>query len=200
MDTLTERQADILGFVRCQIEGGLPPTLAEIAEAFDFNQPAAALKHLRALEAKGYLKLLPSVNRGIRLLAPGRALEGLPVIGRVAAGHPILAEAHVERHVALAASLFHPRAHYLLHVRGDSMREAGILDGDLAAIHRTSDVRSGQIVVARLDDEVTLKRLKRNRVGIELLPENPDYDPIPVDPKRQAFAIEGLYVGVLRLG
>lgn len=193
MDELTDRQRAILEFIAGRIEAGLPPTLRDIAQAFGFRHASGATKHLQALAAKGYLELTPDLARGLRLLVP----TGLPVIGRVAAGQPILAEAHIERHVRIDRSAFRPRADYLLRVQGDSMREAGILEGDLIAVHRTPEARSGQIVVARLGEEVTVKRLQRSGRRIRLLPENPDFAPIEVDPKAP-FALEGVYVGLLR--
>ncbi|HEX7111562.1 MAG TPA: transcriptional repressor LexA [Mizugakiibacter sp.] len=202
MPTLTDRQQAILDFVAVHIAThGLPPTLAEIATSFGFQQARAAQKHLQALEAKGCLELLPGKARGIRLRgAADAAPTGLPLVGRVAAGQPILADAHVERHLAVDPRLFHPRAHFLLRVQGDSMRGAGILDGDYAAVHRSAEARSGQIVVARVEEEITLKRLELTRGRVRLLPANPAYAPIEVDPRRDAFAIEGLYVGVIRAG
>ena len=200
MDELTDRQREILEFIARRIGEGLPPTLAEIAAAFGFNQPRAAWKHLQALQNKGCIELLPGRTRGIRLLAAPRTRPaGLPLIGRVAAGRPILAEAHIERHVAVDARLFSPRAHYLLRVQGDSMQGVGILDGDLVAVHRTPAANDGQIVVARIEDEVTVKRLRIRRQRVQLVAENPAYAPIEVDPRRTAFAIEGLYVGVIRV-
>lgn len=193
MDELTDRQRAILDFVAQCIDAGLPPTLAEIAGAFGIRHACGVTKHMKALEAKGYLALTPGTARGMRLLAP----TGLPVIGRVAAGQPILAEAHIERHVRVDTVLFRPRADYLLRVKGASMCGAGILDGDLIAVHRTPEARNGQIVVARLGEEVTVKRLQRNGRHVQLLPENPEFAPIEVDPKAP-FAIEGLYVGLLR--
>lgn len=197
MEQLTDRQRAILEFIAFRIDGGLPPTLAEIAQAFGFNQPRAAYKHLLALQAKDRIELLPGRVRGIRLKK--HAPSGLPLIGRVAAGKPILAEAHIERHVAVDARLFRPRAHFLLRVQGDSMQGAGILDGDLVAVHRTPEARDGQIVVARIEDEVTVKRLRIRHRRLQLHAENPAYAPIEVDPRRTAFAIEGLYVGVIRV-
>ncbi len=193
MDELTDRQRTILEFVAKRINAGQPPTLAEIAEAFGIRHACGVTKHLKALAAKGHLELTPGMARGMRLLAP----VGLPVIGRVSAGQPILAEAHVERHVRVDTTWFRPHADYLLRVKGASMRDAGILDGDLIAVHRTPEARNGQIVVARIDDEVTIKRLQRSGRRVELLPENPAFAPIEVDPKT-SFAIEGLYVGLLR--
>jgi repressor LexA len=194
---LTPRQAEILELLRTHLrETGFPPTRAEIAAHFGFSSPNAAEEHLRALERKGVIEILPGASRGLRLLQP----EGLPVVGRVAAGAPILAEQHIETHQRVDAGVFKPRAHYFLRVRGSSMRDAGILDGDLLAVHRTPDARAGQVVVARLNDEVTVKRLKRRGSQIQLLPENPDFEPIEVDPRRDRFAIEGIGVGIVRTG
>jgi len=208
MPDLTDRQQAILDFVRERIAAdGLPPTWAEIARAFGFRQTRAAQKHLQALETKGYLTLLPGKARGIRLspLAHARTAlrDGeveLPILGRVAAGLPIGADAGVQRHLLLDRRLFSSPPDYLLRVQGDSMREDGILDGDLVAVHRTNEARDGQTVVARLDDEITIKRLQLKSDGsIRLLPRNPDYAPIEVAPG-QDFAIEGLYCGLIREG
>ena len=194
---LTPRQKQILEMIRKTIETrGMPPTRAEIGEAFGFRSPNAAEEHLRALERKGAIELIPGSSRGIKLSAP----TGLPVVGRVAAGHPILAEEHIEEHYAVSAALFKPRAHYLLRVRGMSMRDAGILDGDLLAVHRTDKAENGQLVVARLDDEVTVKQFRRRGNIVTLLPRNPDFEPIRVDLKEQPLVIEGLGVGILRNG
>ena len=205
---LTDRQQAILDFVRGRIATeGLPPTWAEIATAFGFRQTRAAQKHLQALEAKGYLTLLPGKARGIRLPGAGPATIArlkrredqlqLPILGRVAAGAPIGANADVEKHLLVDRVMFSPTPDYLLRVRGDSMRDEGILDGDLVAVHRTSAARDGQVVVARIDGEVTIKRLKLGRQCVQLLPRNPDYAPIEIRPG-QDFAIEGLYCGLIR--
>ena len=197
MEELTARQAEVLQLIADFLQAtGFPPTRAEIAAQLGFRSANAAEDHLRALERKGYIEMLPGASRGIRL----RESLGLPVIGRVAAGNPILAEQHIQARYQLDPALFKPRADYLLKVRGMSMREAGILDGDLLAVHRTADARSGQIVVARLGNEVTVKRFKRLDNQVQLLPENPDFEPILVDPKRDFFAIEGLGVGIIRTG
>ncbi len=197
MQELTPRQREILELIRAFVaEFGIPPTRAEIAAELGFRSPNAAEEHLRALARKGAIELTPGTSRGIRLLES----EGLPVIGRVAAGQPILAEAHVEDRYDLDPGLFHPRADYLLRVRGMSMRDAGILDGDLLAVHATREAASRQIVVARLDDEVTVKRFHRRGRRVELRPENPDFEPIVVDLKVQSLVIEGRAVGVLRNG
>ena len=204
MPEITARQQAILDFVRERIAAdGMPPTLAEIARAFGFRQARAAQKHLAALETKGYLTLLPGKARGIRLPATTqRATRDdaltLPLLGRVAAGRPIGAAADIEREVIVDPHLFHPRPHYLLRVRGDSMRDDGILDGDLIAVHRTPEARSGQTVVARIDGEVTVKKLELAGDRVRLLPRNAEHAPIEVDPRTDDFAIEGLYVGVLR--
>jgi repressor LexA len=197
MKDLTSQQNKILQFIREAIEAtGFPPTRAEIARALDFRSPNAAESHLRALERKGAIEIMQGAARGIRL-AEG---PGIPLVGRVAAGSPILAEEHVEKHYQFDSSLFKPRADYLLRVRGMSMRDIGILDGDLLAVHRTADARTGQIVVARVNDEVTVKRLRRRGAVVELLPENPEFEPIVVDTRRESLAIEGIAVGVIRNG
>lgn len=198
---LTDRQQAILDFLSARIaQDGLPPSLAEIAQAFGFRQARSAQDHLRALEAKGLIELKPGKARGIRLLAPAPE-AGLPLVGRVAAGRPILADAHIERHVVVDPALFKPRAHFLLRVQGDSMIDAAILDGDLIAVHRTPEALDGQIVVARIEDEITVKRLRHRGDHLQLLSENPAYAPIEVSADSgDSFAIEGLFVGVLRLG
>ncbi len=200
---LTRRQSEILDLIRRHIEKtGLPPTRAEICEALGFRSPNAAEEHLRALEGKGAIEIRPGASRGLRLVAQGaRAPEfSLPVVGRVAAGQPILAVECIEDHYRVDPRLFRPRADYLLRVRGDSMRGAGILDGDLLAVHRSRRAENGQIVVARInEEEVTVKRLhRRSRYLVRLLPENPDYDPIELDLRRDSLAIEGIGVGMLR--
>ncbi len=206
MDPLTERQAEILRLIRELTEvSGFPPTRAEIARSMGFRSVNAAEQHLRALEKKGVLEILAGASRGLRVLDArpaarlGRLME-LPVIGRVAAGSPILAEAHVQGRFQLDPNLFTPRADYLLKVRGMSMRDAGILDGDLLAVHRSHEARSGQIVVARLADEVTVKRFRRRGNSVQLLPENPAFDPIELDLRQDELAIEGIGVGVIRSG
>lgn len=195
--TLTPRQQEILQLIRDTVAAtGVPPTRAEICQAFGFASPNAAEDHLRALARKGAIELSEGIARGIRLPEP----PGLPLVGRVAAGQPILAEQHIQARYQVDPSLFKPQADYLLKVRGMSMRDIGILDGDLLAVHRTSEARSGQIIVARLHDEVTVKRLHRQGSVVQLLPENPDFEPIVVDPRQDFFAIEGLAVGVIRNG
>jgi repressor LexA len=204
-EPLTERQAEILRLIKELTEvSGFPPTRAEIAERMGFRSVNAAEQHLRALERKGALEISSGASRGIKVRDRGtprlgRLLE-LPVIGRVAAGSPLLAEEHVQARYQIDPNLFTPRADYLLQVRGLSMRDAGILEGDLLAVHRTQDVRSGQIVVARLGEEVTVKRLRRRGNSLQLLPENPDFEPIEVDARSERFAIEGLGVGIIRSG
>ncbi len=179
----------------------MPPTRAEIAAGLGFRTASSAEDHLRALARKGALKLLPGASRGMRLTdMPELPGTGLPLVGRVAAGSPILAAEHIESRVQLDPALFTPRAHYLLRVRGQSMKDAGILDGDLLAVHKTADARSGQIVVARLGDYVTVKRLQRRDGRVLLVAENPDFAPIVVDGKRDALTIEGVGVGVIRSG
>ena len=200
MLTLTKRQQEILQFIRQFMEAeGFPPTRAEISRALGFRSVNAAEDHLKALVRKGAITMLPGTSRGIRLATREKA-GGLPVVGRVAAGHPILAEENLQGNYELDPDLFTPRAHYLLKVRGMSMRNAGILDGDLLAVHRTTEVRPGQIVVARVEDEVTVKRYRQRGNIVRLLPENPDFEPIVVDLRRQELSIEGLGVGVIRQG
>jgi len=197
MSELTPRQSEILALIRDHLEThGCPPTRAEIARTLGFRSANAAESHLRALARKGVLELTPGASRGIRLLEDASA--GLPLVGRVAAGAPILAEENIEGHYRVDADLFHPHADYLLRVNGESMRDIGILDGDLLAVHRTSEATNGQIVVARLDDEVTVKRFRRQGHRVELIAENPDYEPIRVDLRTEALVLEGLAVGVVR--
>ena len=206
MDALTDRQAEILRLVRELTEvSGYPPTRAEIAEKMGFRSVNAAEQHLRALEKKGAIEISSGASRGIRVRdgrssqRAGRLLE-LPVVGRVAAGAPMLAEENLQGHYQVDPNLFTPRADYLLRVRGMSMRDAGILEGDLLAVHKTEEARSGQIVVARLGDEVTVKRLRRRGNTVQLEAENPEFSPIEVDLRRDPLAIEGIAVGVIRNG
>ncbi len=218
MIKLTARQEQILGLIREAIDNtGFPPTRAEIAQTLGFRSANAAEEHLQALARKGAIEITPGTSRGIRLLdrpADGSGLLrasgqmtlphpalmqfSLPLIGRVAAGSPILAEEHISATYNVDPALFAARPDYLLKVRGMSMRDAGILDGDLLAVKKADTARDGQIVVARLDDEVTVKRFRRNGGSIELLPENPDFDAIRVEPGKHEFALEGLAVGLLR--
>jgi repressor LexA len=200
---LTARQRQILDWIRSFIDTrGMPPTRAEIATGLGFSTPSSAEDHLQALAKKGALEVIPGAARGLRLKdTPGVPGQGtLPLIRRVAAGSPILAAEHIEARYRIDPALFAPRADYLLRVRGTSMRDAGILDGDLLAVHKTSEARPGQIVVARIDDEVTVKRFKRRGREIILLPDNAEFEPIVVDPKRTEFTIEGIGVGLIRGG
>jgi len=199
MEKLTQRQQQVLDIVRQHIDDtGYPPTRADIALKLGFKSANAAEEHLKALARKGAIEMIAGASRGIRL--PESA--GIPIIGRVAAGNPILAEAHIEDYCSLPASFFKPHADFFLTVRGDSMMDAGILDGDLLAVHSTPIAKNGDIVVARIEDEVTVKRLHRTSQKhlLQLLPENRDYKPINIDLREQAFTIEGLSVGVLRRG
>ncbi len=201
MRQLTPRQSQILEMIQAFIaETGMPPTRAEIASELGFKSANAAEEHLRALQKKGALDLVPGASRGIQLKDSLREQMGLPLVGRVAAGSPILAEEHIETHYKLDPALFNPKPHYLLRVHGMSMKDAGILDGDLVAVHRTPEVRSRQIIVARLDDEVTVKRYRQDGSVVWLLPENEDFEPIQVDLTEQAMVIEGVVVGVIRDG
>jgi repressor LexA len=196
---LTPRQSQILALIRqCITETGYPPTRAEIAKELGFKSANAAEEHLKALARKGAIEMIPGTSRGIRL--PDNSDQGLPIVGRVAAGDPILAEENIEDRIDLPAGFFQPQADYLLRVRGDSMIDAGILDGDLLAVHKTQQATNGQIVVARIDQDVTVKRFQRTkkRNQILLLPENQAYAPIEVNLADQTFAIEGLSVGVIR--
>lgn len=205
---LSPRQREALDLIERQLgQTGYPPTRTELAEALGVRSANAAELHLQALARKGYIELVPGASRGIRLRSPksdGRKVDaagaraGLPLIGRVAAGAPLLAVEHVEDTIAIDPGLFHPRPDYLLRVAGESMRDAGILSGDLLLVHTTPDARNGQVVVARIDDEVTVKRYFRSERAVTLVAENPDFAPIVVEPDCQGFAIEGLAVGVLR--
>lgn len=194
---LTPRQQEILQLIETHVEeSGFPPTRAEICAAMGFSSPNAAETHLRALERKGVIEMTSGASRGIRLTQQ----TTLPVIGRVAAGSPMLAEQNIEQRYRIDPALFQPAADYFLRVRGMSMRDAGILEGDLLAVHRTTQFRSGQIVVARLHDEVTVKRIQRTRNTVELIPDNPEFQPIIVDLRRDPLEIEGIAVGVIRNG
>ena len=201
MKSLTPRQSQILHMIQEFIaDYGMPPTRAEIARELGFKSANAAEEHLRALQRKGVLDLVPGASRGIQLKDSLRDQLGLPLVGRVAAGSPILAEEHIETHYRLDPALFNPKPHYLLRVHGMSMKDAGILDGDLVAVHRTPEVRSRQIVVARVEDEVTVKRYRQDGTTVWLLPENEEFEPIQVDLKTQTMVIEGVVVGVIRDG
>ena len=197
MEKLTQRQQQVLDLIRRHIDDtGYPPTRADIARELGFKSANAAEEHLKALARKGAIEMIAGASRGIRL--PENS--GIPIIGRVAAGSPVLAQEHVEDHCAMPANFFKPAADFFLRVQGDSMIEVGIFDGDLLAVHSTPVAHNGDIVVARIDDEVTVKRLQRGNSKhlLQLLPENADYQPIDVDLRHQEFAIEGLSVGVLR--
>jgi len=204
---LTARQRQILDWIRAYLEStGMPPTRAEIASGLGFSTPSSAEDHLQALARKGAIEMLPGASRGLRLKDfPGMPVQGtLPLVGRVAAGNPILASENIEGRYRVDPALFSPRADYLLRVRGQSMRDAGILDGDLLAVHRTAEARNGQIVVARIGaaagDEVTVKRFRKRGREIVLQPENSAFEPIVVDPRATPFAIEGVGVGLIRSG
>jgi len=204
-ERFTSRQREILNFISEFIEKHkFPPTRSELSRHFGFRSPNAAETHLRALEKKAAIGIERGVSRGITLLplalaeVPGSVNPALPLIGRVAAGSPVLAQENIENEYRVDPGLFPRKPHYLLRVTGMSMRDAGILDGDLLAVHRTPEARNGQIVVARLDDEVTVKRFRRDGKRVSLLPENPEFEAIEVDLARQHLAIEGLGVGVIR--
>jgi repressor LexA len=212
---LTPRQQQVLELVQSAIERtGAPPTRAEIAAELGFRSANAAEEHLQALARKGVIDLVGGTSRGIRLKSdtlralnaargrqftlPGLAQLTLPLVGRVAAGSPILAQEHVDQTFVVEASLFQRQPDYLLKVRGMSMRDAGIMDGDLLAVQKTREAKNGQIVVARLGDDVTVKRLRRTKAGIELIPENPDFQTIVVPPESADFELEGIAVGLIR--
>jgi len=198
---LTDRQQEVLDLIRRYIDDtGYPPTRADIAHELGFRSANAAEEHLKALARKGAIEMIAGASRGIRIAEDARG--GIPVVGRVAAGSPILAQEHIEEYCAVPPNLFHPSADYFLRVKGDSMIDVGIFEDDLLAVHRTTDVQNGQIVVARIDDEVTVKRLQKTRSKhqVLLLPENSRYSPIEVDLREREFSIEGLSVGVLRRG
>jgi repressor LexA len=198
MRPLTQRQTQILTFIKDSIAlRGIPPTIAEIATALRVTSTNTVREQLRALARKGAIEIIPSVSRGIRVIED-RGRRGLPIVGRVAAGRPILAQEHIEGYHRLDARIFKPRADYLLRVHGMSMQGLGILDGDLLAVHRTPEARSGQIVVVRLDDEATVKRLRIRGHTAYLEPANPDFSPIKVDLRRTTPVVEGIGVGVLR--
>ncbi|MEY8713286.1 repressor LexA [Mangrovibacter phragmitis] len=201
MKALTTRQQEVYDLIRDHInQTGMPPTRAEIAQRLGFRSPNAAEEHLKALARKGVIEIVSGASRGIRLLLEETNDDGLPLVGRVAAGEPLLAQQHIEGHYQVDPSLFKPHADFLLRVSGMSMKDIGIMDGDLLAVHKTQDVRNGQVVVARIDDEVTVKRLKQQGNTVQLLPENNEFTPIVVDLREQNFTIEGLAVGVIRNG
>jgi len=204
MKKLTNRQAEILQLIKDNISvTGMPPTRAEIAKQLGFKSANAAEEHLKALAKKGAIEIIPGTSRGIRLIsdaANDEQEQGLPLIGQVAAGEPILAQEHVEAHYQVDPNMFHPSADYLLRVNGMSMKDIGIMDGDLLAVHKTNQAREGQVVVARVEDDVTVKRFEQQENKILLHPENPEFSTIVVDLEYQSVAIEGLAVGVIRNG
>lgn len=198
MKALTTRQQEVFDLIRDHIsQTGMPPTRAEIAQRLGFRSPNAAEEHLKALARKGAIEIVSGASRGIRLLTEEE--HGLPLIGRVAAGEPLLAQQHIEGHYQVDPSMFKPNADFLLRVSGMSMKDIGILDGDLLAVHKPR-MCAMAVVVARIDDEVTVKRLKKQGNVVELLPENSEFTPIVVDLRQQSFTIEGLAVGVIRNG
>ncbi len=202
---LTPRQAEILDFIRDAVKStGMPPTRAEIATMFGFRSPNAAEEHLRALAKKGAIEISSGTARGIHLAeqisGAMQSITALPLIGRVAAGSPILAEQNVEKNLPVDPGMFKPKADYLLKVKGLSMKDIGILDGDLLAVHAQRDARNGQIVVARMESDVTVKRFFKKGHQVQLVAENPDFEPIEIDLRRDPFEIEGLGVGVIRAG
>ena len=199
MKQITPKQYQVLEMVRDFItEYGIPPTRMEIANDLGFKSPNAAEEHLRALQRKGVIELLAGSSRGIRLKDSLREQIGLPLVGRVAAGDPILAEENIEAHYKIDPSMFNPKPHYLLRVQGMSMKDIGIYDNDLVAVHRTSEIRSRQVVVARVDNEVTVKRYSQTGSKVWLHPENDDFSPIEIDLATQEMVIEGIVVGVIR--
>lgn len=196
---LTARQSEVLSLIKAHIEeSGFPPTRADIAKELGFKSANAAEEHLKALARKGAIEIIAGASRGIRI--PDEEHKGIPIVGRVAAGSPILAQEHIEDYCQMPHSFFHPAADYFLRVHGDSMIDIGIFENDLLAVHKTAHAENGEIVVARIDDEVTVKRFKRTRSKYQvlLLPENQQYEPIEVDLRYQDFSIEGLSVGVVR--
>lgn len=201
MKPLTPRQQEVFDLIKARIEeSGMPPTRAEIARELGFRSANAAEEHLKALARKEVIEIIPGASRGIRVLGmhDEDAEPGLPLIGQVAAGEPILAQEHVETHYEVDPALFKPRADFLLRVSGMSMKDIGIMDGDLLAVHKTQDVRNGQVVVARVEDDVTVKRLERKGAQVLLHAENEAFAPIVVDLNQQQLAIEGIAVGVIR--
>ena len=199
---LTARQQEIFDFVKNHITTtGMPPTRVEIAREIGFKSPNAAEEHLKALARKGYIEMLSGTSRGIRILVNDEEAaneDSLPLIGRVAAGTPIEAIEHIEDHYPVSGTMFNPTADYLLRVNGNSMENIGILDGDLLAVHKTKIAKNGQVVVARVDDEVTVKRLEKKGNLIYLHPENDELEAIVVDPRLEYIEIEGIAVGVIR--
>ncbi|HDY7730915.1 TPA: repressor LexA [Vibrio vulnificus] len=202
MKPLTPRQQQVFDLIKSKIEvTGMPPTRAEIARELGFRSANAAEEHLKALARKQVIEIVPGASRGIRILLEEEAANdepGLPLIGRVAAGEPILAQEHVEMHYQVDPSMFRPQADFLLRVHGESMKDIGIMDGDLLAVHKTQDVRNGQVVVARVEDDVTVKRLERKGSTVRLHAENEEFAPIEVDLTSQQLTIEGIAVGIIR--
>jgi len=198
---LTNRQNDVFNCIKDHIEEtGYPPTRADIARKLGFKSTNAAEEHLKALAKKGAIEIIPGTSRGIRIPNIEQQELGLPIVGRVAAGSPILAQEHIEEHCTISSNFFNPSADYLLRVQGTSMKNIGIMDGDLLAVHQCKEARNGQIVVARIDDEVTVKRYQRDGNTIQLIAENEEFPPIVIDLTQQEIAIEGLGVGVIRQG
>ncbi|GMM86332.1 transcriptional repressor LexA [Pseudoalteromonas sp. MTN2-4] len=200
MRPLTKRQEQVFELIKVFIKDtGMPPTRVEIADALGFKSANAAEEHLKALAKKGVIEMVPGASRGIRLVDDGSSEDaGLPLIGKVAAGEPILAQEHIESHYEVDPSLFKPAADYLLRVDGMSMKDIGILDGDLLAVHKAQVAQNGQVVVARVDNDVTVKRLEQKGCKVLLHAENEEFSPIEVDLEHESFAIEGLAVGVIR--
>ncbi|AQM18286.1 repressor LexA [Vibrio anguillarum] len=202
MKPLTPRQQQVFDLIRSKIdETGMPPTRAEIARELGFRSANAAEEHLKALARKQAIEIIPGASRGLRILLEAANEPedlGLPLIGRVAAGEPILAQEHVEAHYQVDPNMFRPQADFLLRVQGESMKDIGIMDGDLLAVHKTQDVRNGQVVVARVEDDVTVKRLERKGSTVLLHAENEAFSPIEVDLKSQQLTIEGVAVGIIR--
>ncbi|MEZ8196618.1 transcriptional repressor LexA [Vibrio cortegadensis] len=199
MKPLTPRQQQVFDLIKSKIEeAGMPPTRAEIARELGFRSANAAEEHLKALARKQAIEIIPGASRGIRILLEDDPDEGLPLIGQVAAGEPILAQEHVETHYKVDPGMFKPQADFLLRVNGESMKDIGIMDGDLLAVHKTQDVHDGQVVVARVDEDVTVKRLERKGSTVLLHAENEEFSPIQVDLTSQHLAIEGIAVGIIR--
>jgi len=197
MIKLTKRQTEVLNIIKRNIEEtGYPPTRAEIASELGFKSANAAEEHIKAIAKKGAIEIVPGASRGIRL--PASHNPGIPIVGQVAAGNPILAEENIEDYCSLQPDFFSPSADYFLRVKGMSMKDIGILDGDLLAVHRTEQARNGQIVVARIEDDVTVKRFQKNKHEVQLIAENEEFDPIVIDLREQELFIEGLGVGVIR--
>ena len=204
MKELTKRQNEVLDVIKDQIaKTGMPPTRVELAKILGFRSANAAEEHLKALARKGAIEILSGTSRGIRILGEYKnnekpLEEGLPLIGKVAAGEPILAQQHIETYYDVDPALFHPNADFLLRVQGESMKDIGIMDGDLLAVHKTQDIKNGQVVVARVEDDVTVKRFYREGRQVILKAENNHFEPIKVDLEYQSFDIEGIAVGVIR--